>query len=88
MGYELWPPDLKSYIVGTPFEAPIRSGETDQAPELCFFSTDPDKIWCVHWVDVDLYQISSKLVEKYLSYPAFRFYYEITTLLHFKVRRK
>ena len=51
-------------------------GETAQALELGCVSTNQDKIWCVnaHLVDVDSYQILSRLVEKPLSYKAFYLY--------------
>ena len=38
---------LKKVYVGTPFEATVRAGETNQAPELSHFSTSRDNIWCV-----------------------------------------
>ena len=57
---------------------------------ISHISTDRDKIWCVKApkVDVDSYQISSRLVEKPLSYEAFSFYYKIVILLHFIVKKK
>ena len=75
----MWPPDFKRFIFQTPFERPLFPGETDQAPELCCFSTDQDKIWCVDApsVDIDSYQTSSGLVEKPSNYKAFHFYYKI-----------
>ena len=51
-----------------------------QTPELSRFTTDQDEIWCVYapWVDLDSYQISSKLIEKCASYKAVYFYHKIT----------
>ena len=90
LGQKLWPPALKRFIFGTPFEGPLPPCEMAQAPELGCFSTNQDKIWCVNatLVDVDSYQILSGLVEKPLSYKAFHFYYKIADLLKIIVREK
>ena len=90
LGQKLWPPALKRFIFGTPFEGPLLPCETAQAPELGCVLTNQYKIWCVnaHLVDVDSYQILSGLVEKPLSYEAFSFYYKIVILLHFIVKKK
>ena len=57
---------------------------TAQAPELSYFSTNQDDIWCVNVPlgVVTSHQILSGLVEKPVSYKAFHFYNKIAILLN------